>query len=509
MSRALRSARLTTPLIAASLLAGGLTIWSLGLDQARAATPAADKGSAAAAAKASDDFNGDGYADLVVGAPGGTISGQKKAGYVAVTYGSKEGLKPASKQLISRSTAGVPGAAAAKQEFGKSVTKGDLDGDGFTDLVIGADGDGYDGNGADAGAVILWGSATGLTGGTKIATFGYAPQAGDFDGDGKTDLALFAKQGSHGDDPVGQNARLWKGPIARTGTPAGTGDFMDKSQWWSYETDERPDLGCADRPQTCVDGPQSVMGPVVPQAVGDFNGDGRSDIALNQHNGDGQYQNRVLYGSPTGFTTEWAPGYEGALAVGDINGDHYDDLVAGTSNDDAKVKVAYGSKDGLKTDTQSFDQDLPGVPGAEEEGDEFGASVAVSDVDGDGFADIALGTPGEDVRDLADAGSVVLVRGSASGVTGTGAQAFHQDTAGVPGAAEGGDRFGEATALLDVNGDGHRDLAAAAIHENADTGAVWSLPGTTTGLTATNSVAMAPKDLGAPDAAALFGSALR
>ncbi|MFE0178449.1 FG-GAP-like repeat-containing protein [Streptomyces sp. NPDC059002] len=509
MSRARRSARLTTPLIAASLLAGGLTIWSLGLDQARAATPAADTGRAAAAAEASDDFNGDGYADLVVGAPGGTISGQKKAGYVAVTYGSKEGLNPASKQLISRSTAGVPGAAAAKQEFGKNVTKGDLDGDGFTDLVIGADGDGYDGNGADAGAVILWGSASGLTGGTKIATFGYAPQAGDFDGDGKTDLALFAKQGSHGDDPVGQNARLWKGPVARTGTPAGTLDFMDKSQWWSYETDERPDLGCADRPQTCVDGPQSVMGPVVPQAVGDLNGDGRSDIAVNQYNGDGQWENSVLYGSPTGFKRDWAPGYRGALAVGDINGDHYDDLVAGTGTDDAKVQVAYGSKNGLKTDVDSFDQDLPGIPGAEEEGDEFGASVAVGDVDGDGYADIALGTPGEDVRDLADAGSVVLVRGSDVGVTGTGAQAFHQDTADVPGVAEKDDRFGEATALLDVDGDGHRDLAASAVQENADAGAVWSLPGTSTGLTATKSVAFGPKDLGAPDVAALFGGTLR
>ncbi|MFD9903108.1 FG-GAP-like repeat-containing protein [Streptomyces sp. NPDC059063] len=511
MSRARRRARLTTPLIAMSLVTGGLTIWTFGQGQAEAATPTTSKAeSKAAAAKATDDFNGDGYADLVVGAPGATVSGKKKAGYVAVTYGSKNGLDPANKKIISRSTSGVPGAATTKQEFGRWFTKGDLDKDGYTDLVIGSGGVVEPG-----GSVILWGSKDGLSGGTKIPTFGFAPQAGDFDGDGTTDLALFAKVGSYGDDPTDQQARLWKGPISRTGKPTATLDFMEKSQWWSYDSDERPNLHCSplpDRGDSCIDGPRSVEGPVVPEAVGDINGDGRADIAMNDYYGDGEWGNSVLYGSPAGFKRGDAPGSSGALAVGDVNGDHYDDFVVGGSDYESKVMVAYGSKNGLKTgdgEIQKFNQDLPGVPGVEEDGDAFGASVAVGDVDRDGFADIAVGAPGESVGNVARAGAVTLVRGSASGVTGTGSQAFQQDTPGIPGVGEKDDRFGAAAALLDVTGDGRRDLAVSSVNENADAGALWSLRATSTGLTTKKAVAFGPKDLGAPYVAAMFGSTLR
>ncbi|MEW2392596.1 FG-GAP-like repeat-containing protein [Streptomyces venezuelae] len=495
MSLAHRGVLRTMPLIAASLLVGsGLAALTLGQGSARADS----------AVRATDDFNGDGFADLVVGAPGGTVSGRANAGYVVVTYGSEDGLDPARRKVVSRATAGVPGSATAKQEFGRTFTKGDLDHDGYTDLVVGTEG-----QGSGSGAVVLWGSASGLTGGTAIATYGFAPQAGDFDGDGTTDLALFGRAGSHGDDPVAQGARLWKGPVARTGTPAATLDFMDPSQWWSYETDERPDPSCRERPEVCVDGPLSVKGPVVPQGVGDVNGDGRADIVMNDYSGDGQWGNSVLYGGATGFVRGDAPGSGDALGVGDVNGDHYADVVAGDSDEDGKAMVSYGSADGLKGDVQKFDQDLPGVPGAEENGDRFGSSIAVGDVTGDGYADIALGVPGEDVKDVTDAGAVVLVRGGPTGVTGAGAQAFHQDTAGMPGVAEKNDLFGAAVSLLDVTGDGHGDLAASSVAENARAGALWSLRGTAAGATATGSVAFGPKDVDAPNTAALFGSTLR
>ena len=65
------------------------------------------------------------------------------------------------------------------------------------------------------------------------------------------------------------------------------------------------------------------------------------------------------------------------------------------------------------------------------------------------------------------------------------------------------------TAAGDFNGDGRSDLAASSVHENADAGALWSLRGTSTGLTVTNAVAFGPKDLAAPSVAALFGSDLR
>ncbi|BBC36135.1 hypothetical protein SGFS_074290 [Streptomyces graminofaciens] len=484
----LGSALLAVPLAASVVLTGGL-------------------GSASAAPKSvpvADDFNGDGYADLVVGAPNATVSSKAKAGYVEVLYGSSTGLSTtntAKRKLISRSTSGVPGAATANQRFGTTFAKGDLDRDGYGDLVI---------SGGPAGSVVLWGSKSGLTGGTNLAGYGAAPQAGDFDGDGKTDLALFSVKDVGGDDPEGSPAALWKGPISRAGKPAAVLPLLDKSLWWGWEAD---DASCNTK-GGCEDGPSSITGPVVSGQVGDVNGDGRDDIVQWHYTGDGTWGNRLLLGAASGFTRGWTPGdTTGGAAgtgIGDVNGDGFDDIVVGADDWSEQVRVAYGSATGpSEANTVSFDQDLPGFPGVQESGDVVGSSVSVADVTGDGYADIALGIAYEDLGKLTNAGSVALLHGSASGVTGTGAQAFTQDTAGIPGAAESEDKFGASTALVDVNGDGHRDLAVGAPTENSDNGAVWLLRGTASGLTTKSALAFGAKDLSAPYTDALFGQSLR
>ncbi|WP_314412111.1 FG-GAP and VCBS repeat-containing protein [Streptomyces sp. DSM 40484] len=465
--------RLTAPLAAAVLLAGGFGAMALTGASAQAAT------TAAGSADAQDDFNGDGYADLVIGAPDGTISSKAKAGYVAVTYGSADGVSVDNKKLISRSTSGVPGSATASQRFGSFFSKGDLDGDGYSDLVIA---------GGKAGSVILWGSASGLTGGTAIAGYA-APTTGDFDGDGKTDLALFTHQDVQGDDPEEATGTVWKGPVSRAGTPASTLPLLKSGE--------------------------SVSGPVRSTVAGDVNGDGKDDIVAYHYEGDGVWGNRLLLGGGSaGFKGAWVPGAAAGnkmgTGIGDVNNDGFDDVVVGNDWGGGNVKVALGSAAGLSEDrVQTFNQDSPGFPGAEEEEDEIGGSVSVGDVNGDGFADIALGIPGEDVGEIYDTGSVALVPGSAAGATGAGTQVFHQDTAGVPGAAENSDEFGVSTALLDLNGDGHRDLAAGSTAENEQNGAVWILNGTASGLTATSSIAFGASKLGAPATAAHFGAYLR
>ncbi|WNZ11288.1 FG-GAP-like repeat-containing protein [Streptomyces sp. 11x1] len=490
-ARRTRTARVSAPLAAVVLLAGGLTALSLGTASA-----------APAEVGVADDFNGDGYADLVVGAPNATVSSKAKAGYVAVLYGSKSGISPTKKKLISRSTSGVPGSATANQRFGSTFTKGDLDGDGYGDLVIA---------GGTAGSVVLWGSSTGLTGGTSIAQYGAAPQAGDFDGDGKTDLALFSAQSVGGDDPEGAPAALWKGPISRAGKPAAVLNLLDKSLWWGWEED---DASCATG-GGCEDGPSSITGPVVSGQVGDVNGDGRDDIVQWHYTGDGTWGNRLLLGGASGFTRGFTPGDDtsrdpAGTGIGDVNGDGYDDVVVGADGWSDQVRVAYGSPTGTsESNVQTFDQSLPGFPGAQEDGDLVGSAVSVADVTGDGYADIALGIAYEDVTDITNAGSVALVPGTASGVTGAGTKVFHQNTAGVPGVAEAEDKFGTTTALLDFNGNGHPDLAVGAPAENSDNGAVWVLPGTTTGLTTTSALAFGPGDVAGPVTDAMFGATLR
>ncbi|MFJ6650829.1 FG-GAP repeat protein [Streptomyces sp. NPDC091290] len=78
------------------------------------------------------------------------------------------------------------------------------------------------------------------------------------------------------------------------------------------------------------------------------------------------------------------------------------------------------------------------------------------------------------------AGQATLLRGSATGLTATGAVAYSQDTAGVPGTAEQGDRFAAAVHLIDVTKDGRTELAVGAPGENAD-GLLWTAKGATAG----------------------------
>ncbi|MER6080390.1 integrin alpha [Streptomyces sp. NPDC001833] len=87
-----------------------------------------------------DDFNNDGYRDLVVSAPGGTVSGRQGAGYVAVLHGSATSLSLAHRGPFSLSTPGVVGLAQTGDHFGQATATADLDRGGYDDLIVGTPG---------------------------------------------------------------------------------------------------------------------------------------------------------------------------------------------------------------------------------------------------------------------------------------------------------------------------------------------------------------------------------
>jgi FG-GAP repeat len=267
-------------------------------------------------------------------------------------------------------------------------------------------------------------------------------------------------------------------------------------------------------------------------ASGDFNGDTFADLAVGAP-GEGVGTApaagavNVLYGSATGLSgtggqlftqvggaVEAGDEFGAVLAAGDFNSDTFADLAAAapreglqSNNQHGAFSVLPGSATGLTaTGGQLFTQGTPGVPGNFEVGDEFGSALASGDFNGDTFADVAAGTPFEEVVGEVAAGTVTVLYGSATGLSGTGSQVFTQ----VGGAVEVGDEFGAALAAGDFNGDTFADVAAGAPFEDVgsspEAGAVSVLPGSAGGLTAVGGQLFTP--VGAVEAGDVFGFAL-
>jgi len=261
-------------------------------------------------------------------------------------------------------------------------------------------------------------------------------------------------------------------------------------------------------------------------ALPDFNNDSFADLAVGVPSEDlgtitdaGQVQ--VFYGSSGGLQAVtpddqlWSqdtPAVRGsaqtgdkfgaALVTGDFNSDGFTDLAVGvpfedvgTVPDAGAVEVLYGSAAGLQAtapDDQFWSQNSVGVRGNAQDSDNFGAALATGDFNGDGFADLGIGVPLEDVGTEAEAGSANLLYGSASGLQAASPddQLWSQNATGVFDSAEGGDQFGSALAAGDFNSDGFDDMAFGVPFEDVaaivDAGAVNVLYGQASGLQATS-----------------------
>ena len=99
-------------------------------------------------------------------------------------------------------------------------------------------------------------------------------------------------------------------------------------------------------------------------------------------------------------------------------------------------------------------QNSRGVPGKDARKDWFGTSLELGDLDRNGYADLVVGSPGENKG----RGQVTVIRGARSGWKTSGNYSYSQNSKGIPGKAERGDWFGWRLSLLDHNHDGRLDL---------------------------------------------------
>ena len=115
---------------------------------------------------------------------------------------------------------------------------------------------------------------------------------------------------------------------------------------------------------------------------------------------------------------------------------------------------------------QFWHQDSSSLVGTNEEFDQFGSAVATGDFNNDGYADLAIGVPQEDIRSFVDAGAVQVIYGAEGGLSTDSNQRWSQDTFGIVGDPEDGDLFGSSIVAGDYNGDGYDDLAVGSPGED-------------------------------------------
>ena len=386
------------------------------------------------------DVNGDGYSDVIIGSPF-YDSGETDEGKVFVFHGASTGLS------VNADWSAEGNQASAR--FGDSVaTAGDVNGDGYSDVIVGASY--YDSGETNEGKVFVYhGSISGLSPTPHWSAEGNQPNvylgfsvstAGDVNGDGFSDVMTGAHYFDEGQADEGK-VFVWHGSISG----------LSPSPDWTAQGDQA----------------SAAFGRSVSTA-GDVNGDGFSDVIIGSHAYDSGQADEgkafVYHGSSSGLSAfaDWtAEGNQAAAlfgwsvsTAGDVNGDGYSDVIIGAytydngETDEGRVFVYHGSETGLSS-SPDWVKELNQAAAY------FGYAVSTAgDVNGDGFSDVIIGAPFYDSGQT-DEGKVFVFHGSGSGLS-----------AGSDWESEVNQNnaiFGNSVSTAgDVNGDGYSEVIAGA-----------------------------------------------
>ena len=352
------------------------------------------------------DFNSDGYNDMVISDP---LAYTTNVGGVYLFFGSADGWQPIYDAENDADIVYETDMHPSQTNFGSSLASGDLNDDGYPDLVVGAPQQ-YDGMNNCGAFQIFWGGTRSYMEqenykrvlGYSVEKVGYAVTVGDFDGDGIQDLAV-SSPGTMASQSLSRyhagNVFIFFGPISSTSGRIGMADVKITGSI-----------------------PNELIGQTL--ASGDVDGDGTDDLVIGAPRSDlGSIPDQGLVYVMKGRST-WDASYDllsddsirifgpwqydqvgRSLGIGDLDNDGKAELAIGSPNGDGYQRTTQqggntyllfgeylasmidGGNISLKTD---WNLSIFGEMRLER----LGSALAIGDLDGDGSNDLGIGAKG-------------------------------------------------------------------------------------------------------------------